>query len=55
MSKPNAHPGSCRGRYHTGRQPFTLQCTARCPGGTPATRANPGTGYLAASIVTSTA
>jgi hypothetical protein len=20
MGKPNAHPGSCRGRYHTDRQ-----------------------------------
>ena len=26
-------PGSCRGRYHTDRQPRTLQYTARCPVG----------------------
>jgi len=28
-------PGSCRGRYHTDRQPFTLQYTARCPAAPP--------------------
>jgi hypothetical protein len=30
-----AQPGSCRGRYHTDRQPFTLQYTARCPAAPP--------------------
>jgi hypothetical protein len=37
MGKPNAHPGSCRGRYHTDRQPgAALQNTAICPAGPPA-------------------
>ena len=32
------HPGSCCGRYHTGRQPGALQYTARCPEGPPCGR-----------------
>jgi hypothetical protein len=36
MGKPNAHPGSCRGRYHTDRQPAAaLQNTAMCPAAPP--------------------
>ena len=30
-----AKPGSCRGRYHTDRQPFMLQNTAMCPAAPP--------------------
>jgi hypothetical protein len=26
-------PGSCRGRHHPDRQPFTLENTAMCPAG----------------------
>jgi hypothetical protein len=40
VSKPTAHPGSWRGRYHTDRQPgAALQNTAICPAGAPGVRA----------------